>query len=198
MLQGAAILLAAGASTRFGADKRLIEIHGKPLIAVTLSKYLPVFSRVLVIVRTRDAVVDLIPDDCEVVVADQANLGMSKSLAAGIHRVKSEPWVVVGLADMPFIQVNTLELLRDTLTLSSPDIVRLRHNMRFGNPVGFRSRFFQPLTELDGDVGAKPILRKHAKNTRVLDVADEGILQDLDTPEDLRVFARITQPRSPI
>ena len=191
MSHGAAIVLSAGLSTRFGTDKRLSEIDGTPLIVAILSKYLTVFAKVCAVIRPNDSVIEHLPSECEVVEAANASQGMSQSIAAGIQSLASEQWAVIALGDMPFVSTNTLDLLNHSLQSTSSGIVRLRSGNRFGNPVGFKSEFFEMLTKLEGDVGAKSILDRHGSATHVVDVDDIGIFQDIDTPQELR---RLTRP----
>lgn len=160
------------------------------MLLATISKYLPVFERVLVVVRPNDSIVKLLPSSCEVVEAERAHLGLSQSIAAGVNCIESEDWVVIGLGDMPFIQSNTLTHLCNELDTGSHPIVRLRCCQRFGNPVGFTADFFGRLTRLAGDTGAKPILERYRDSTLVLDVEDVGIHQDIDTPDQLSRFNR--------
>jgi molybdenum cofactor cytidylyltransferase len=55
-----------------------------------------------------------------------------------------------------------------------------------GHPVGFARRFFEELSALRGDAGAREILRKHPDSIALYDVDDRGVLRDIDEPSDLR------------
>lgn len=113
-----ALILAAGRSRRFGADKRRHVLqNGRSMLATTLSLYQTAFQQVRLVLSPRDStlVSELgirlrVVDD--VVVAEDADSGMGHSLAAGIQGISAD-LTFVGLADMPFVQPATLALLRD-------------------------------------------------------------------------------------
>lgn len=183
--QGTAILLGAGFSTRFGEDKRLLELQSKPLLSHTALLYRSVFSDTVLVLRdTDEALSKLVPEDIEIVYTDRAQYGISESIKAGLKvRLKSS-WIVIGLIDMPFVESETLHLLRDQMMKSPQQIVRLRYRNRMGNPVGIPKQYYSSLLSLTGDQGARNYLAKWESNTLVLDVVDGGIHRDIDTSED--------------
>jgi len=91
---------------------------------------------------------------------------------------------VVALADMPGIQVETLRqvaaALHDGALIAAPHF----HGRR-GHPVGFSAKLGDALMMLQGDQGAKSVLRTHAQSLTRIDCEDPGILWDIDHPEDL-------------
>ena len=185
MLSGAAVLLCAGFSTRFGSDKRKHRLFGQPIIRKTVDLYLSVFDRVVVVVRPTDDVVDLLPATCEIVEAEDAHMGMSRSLAAGIKAVSEEPWVVLGLGDMPFVSEATLTLLKTRIDQGDFGIVRPFYEGTPGNPVAFSCSHFDNLVQFKGDSGARDFLRSNRDLTSVLSVQDPGICRDIDTKADI-------------
>ena len=60
------------------------------------------------------------------------------------------------------------------------------HDKRRGHPVGFGRNFFDQLSLLEGDVGAKSLLKAKAGQTLEVHVSDPGILEDIDEPSDIR------------
>ena len=179
---GAAIL-AAGASRRFGSDKRFHLIDGQPMLARTLQTYRAVFAEVAVVIRPDEPdVAKLVRDaDARIVEAERAHEGQSRSLAAAVRAMGQLDGLIIGLADMPFIQRSTLEALRETMIQKPQYVVRPVCDGRPGNPVGFPRRLFEALTGLAGDVGARSII---ATDDRValVPVNDAGIHRDIDTP----------------
>ena len=184
MLEGAAVLLGAGKSTRFGSDKRKSLVDGTPLLSKTTSLYSEEFSRVVVVIRPDDNVSALIADHCEVVVAHDTDQGMSRSLAAGIHAIGEASWAVVGLVDMPSISISTLKLIKIRIEQGDFGIVRPFYQNQPGNPIAFSSSYFIELTNLSGDQGAREIVKRDHQLVCKLHVQDPGVCLDIDTEQD--------------
>ncbi len=182
---GAALLLAAGSSTRFGSDKRKLLFNGVPLLAYVAALYKRVCPRVLVVVKPGDDdVADLVDGSYEFVVARDANIGMSRSIATGIRALETAPWVIIGLADMPYVASDTIAQIAREMDGGTP-IARPCFRGRAGNPVGFNTRFFGSLMALKGDRGAYALIEHHIDHVADVEVDDRGILCDIDRPEDL-------------
>ena len=158
---------------------------------------LAVLSRVVAVVRPGDAGADnavaaqLLALVCEVTICPQADTGMAASLAHAIaHANKAAPdaqgWIVA-LGDMPHVQPSTIQSLKTALEqgarIAVPMIAAPMYRGQRGNPVGFSRHYLPQLLALEGDQGARGIL-KHSAVTE-LEVDDSGILQDIDTPADL-------------
>jgi molybdenum cofactor cytidylyltransferase len=121
---------------------------------------------------------------CEILETDRTARGMGASLAAGVEAsARHEGWIVA-LGDMPRVEVATIAAVRSALE-SGALIAAPFHEGRRGHPVGFAAALRDELLALDGDVGARAALERHAAEVRRLDVADEGILVDIDTAADL-------------
>ena len=180
-----ALILAAGRSRRFGSDKR---IH---LLADTIQRYQETFDHVRVVLRADDGAlleqlgVSLRAGD-SVVHAQDADLGMGHSLAAGVEGLT---WtgLFVGLGDMPYVQRSTLLLLKEALESAvHPGIVRPYVADQAGQPVGFTADFLSELCALEGDAGARQLIRRHADSVIRLQTDDSGVLDDVDTPDAVR------------
>ena len=186
-LRGTAIILAAGASVRFGSDKRNIPIADTTLLQHTVGLYSSVFSKVLLVLREQaNFNVGSLPENVETVLASEARYGLSQSLRAGVVQALKEPWVVIGLMDMPFVTVQTLVSLAERLDSTSASIIRPWYKKRYGNPVGFKQECYSQLCELTGDQGARTLFDTGEFSVEALEVEDRGILMDIDTPEQLK------------
>ncbi|MBB5417741.1 molybdenum cofactor cytidylyltransferase [Paraburkholderia atlantica] len=186
------VLLAAGFGSRFDPhglhNKLLAQMPDGTLVAHEAAhRLLQVVTRVLAVVRPgSDALARVLNDaGCDVVFAASAERGMGASLAAGIEASDDAEGWIVALADMPRIAIPTIEAVARALDNGAPLVAPFYDGQR-GHPVGFGSEHRDALLALDGDTGAKALLKSGAL-TRI-DVDDPGILRDVDTPDDLRTL----------
>ena len=183
----AALILAAGASRRFGSDKRLHEVGGKPLLAHTLARYREVFDKVGVTLRPREGEVERLVRAAGAlpITAPDAHLGQGRSLAHGVAALTDSDGLVIGLGDMPFVQAETLHAIANALAKGPAQVIRPRCNSQPGNPIGFAPSMYQALTHITGDQGARNLLRSRGELVEYLDLDDSGVLKDVDRSEDL-------------
>ena len=180
--RAAAVLLAAGASRRFGTDKRLHSLDGTPMVVRTAELYATSFSKLYIVLKQDDEAVARLVEPLKpaIVIAEDAAKGMGRSLAAGISAAAGHPFVFVALADMPFVQASTLRQLRD---LAAPGcIVRPLYRGTPGHPVGFAADYFEALGQLKGDQGAREVIRRHSRSLVQFWTDDAGVVRDVDRP----------------
>ncbi|KQV79569.1 molybdopterin-guanine dinucleotide biosynthesis protein MobA [Massilia sp. Root351] len=190
------ILLAAGRGKRFdpsGQRNKLLQSLGdEPVVVRSARHMLAALPRVVAVVRPSDAAggdpvaARLLALGCEVTICQQADTGMAASLSHAVaHADKAFPdaqgWIVA-LGDMPHVRPSTIQSLKTALEQGA-GIAAPMYRCQRGNPVGFSRHYLPQLLALEGDQGARGIL-KHSAVTE-LEVDDSGILQDIDTPADL-------------
>lgn len=110
-----------------------------------------------------------------------ASQGLGDSLAAGVAATAKWRGWLVHLADMPFVPAAVFQQIADAL--EHHDLVRPRINQLPGHPVGFSARWYKKLSELNGDNGARELLRGQA--VHFIDFKDSGYLRDIDLPSQL-------------
>jgi molybdenum cofactor cytidylyltransferase len=181
------ILLAAGFSRRFGANKLLQPLaDGVPLALTAARRLRAALLDVLAVVNPRDPELArlLAEDGFPVTVCPRAQDGLGASLAWAIkYASRADAWIVA-LADMPYIQPQTIARVADAIDQSTALAAPVFRGRR-GHPVGFGRAHFEALVRLAGDDGARAILHDHAEHVRWLACEDPGILTDVDTPADL-------------
>jgi molybdenum cofactor cytidylyltransferase len=187
----AAIVLAAGRSTRMGAaNKLLAAVAGRPMVAHVVEAALASGARPVLIVtghqasEVRAALARL--DVLFVENPDYAT-GLSSSLKAGIKAApESAEGALVLLGDMPRISADHIDRLIAAFSAeNSRCIVVPTHRGRRGNPVLWSSAFFAEMLQLEGDAGAKRLMAAHADDVREVDLGSDAIFADVDTPEAL-------------
>lgn len=183
------VLLAAGTSSRYGTENKLLEeLDGEPLVrhaAMTLIE--SGIDRVIVVVgyeqeQVRRALVDL---DLEFLKNDEYAAGQSTSVKEGVRWVAEHgaDAVLVALGDMPGVSSDTVDLLLRTYDRGVADILAAAYNGQRGNPVLFDERFFDELTDVDGDTGGRQLLFESDEAIAV-ETDDTGVLTDIDRPQD--------------
>lgn len=187
----AIIILAAGLSTRFGNDNKLLEpIDDVPIIVHTVKTALLTGAGEVIVVTGHDgnSVEDLLADfPAKMVRNVTPKAGMGTSLAAGANAIRSMPDnIMIMLGDMPFVKAETLmQIASHSAPDTGHDIVVPIHDGRRGHPVMFGARYLPQLCALTGDIGARDILRDHPERVRAINVSDPGIRYDIDTVNDL-------------
>ena len=118
------------------------------------------------------------------ILCDDAEHGMGHSLRAGIKAIPDH-WhaCMICLADMPYIKPDTYKQIADQSDQFR--IVIPAHEHQRGHPVSFGRQYFNALAGSDGDTGGRKVIQTHPKAVLELTVDDEGILLDIDRPEDL-------------
>lgn len=181
------VLLAAGFSRRFGADKRWQPLaDGTPLALASACKLRAACDEVVVVLRPEDAVLAeaVAGLGCRPLPFAGAVEGMGSSLAAGVTASREAEGWLVALADMPAIAPATYALLVAGLRQGAP-LIAPSHQGQRGHPVGFSRHWRDELLALHGDQGARSLLQTHAVALRRVAVDDPGILLDIDAPADL-------------
>jgi len=183
----ACILLAAGASRRFGSPKMSAKLHdGTPMLLATLVKYQAVFERVIVVVRPDIELYEQLNTRGAVLIhSPNADQGMSQSLIAGVQATKDSGAWLIALGDMPYVQTSTIQTLHDSV--SADGICMPTYQGSSGNPVVFGKDYYAALTGISGDKGAKSVIQQYPDKLQKIAVDDQGVLQDIDTPEQLLV-----------
>lgn len=183
-----AIVLAAGFSRRFGDSKLLAKLsNGKSVFQQTIERLSEVFPERLLITRPEmaEALQESAPDT-SILRFEHADQGMGATLAYAAQHIGNWDACLVCLGDMPFIKPSSYRLIAEQATIDS--IVIPKIDSKIGNPVAFGSKFFADLKTLSGDSGGKKLTRMYPQAVRELEISDPGILQDIDTPEELALY----------
>lgn len=194
----AAIVLAAGASCRFGSDKLSypVTLEGAtlPIAAHSLLPWLETFNCVTVVVRRGSGAFRQVietalglkqPGRIRWVECADAARGMAFSLACGVRANPNAAGWLIGLADMPLLPKDAVAGVRAALS-SGAALAVPTSGGAWGHPVGFSSGYREELLTLQGDGGARPLIERDAGKVMQVKIGDAGIFLDIDFPGDLR------------
>jgi molybdenum cofactor cytidylyltransferase len=187
----AAIVLAAGRSTRMaGSNKLVAEIAGQPLVRIVAQQALASRARPVIVVagyqRERiEAALAGLP--VQIVHNPDYEKGLSTSVKTGISAVGAAlDGAIVCLGDMPWIDAKLLDRLIDAFDPERGALIVVPTVAgRRGNPVLWSRRFFPELAALDGDVGARHLIGSNAGSVIEIPVTGSGAFFDIDTPDAL-------------
>lgn len=186
----AGILLAAGSASRFGGGKLLHPLpDGTPIGVAALRNLHQALPRVLVVVRAGDTVLAELfaRERVPVLECAESAQGMGHSLAAGVRVEGDAAGWVIALGDMPCVQSLTIASVASALAGGARVVVPVYRGKR-GHPVGFGASCRAELLALRGDTGARAVLERYAAQLQRLEVDDPGVLQDVDTSQDLQTL----------
>ena len=180
----AAVILAAGASTRMGTQKLLLPLGGEPLVRRTVRQVSEAgFDDLLVVVgcdhnKILDAL-DGLP--CRHVINADYETGMGSSFRAAVGELTDSKAAMFALADQPLVTAHEYRRLLDAHQRGSPGIISVRYGEVTAPPHLFDREFFPELAQLQH--GARPVLERHRDRMLILQFPPE-LLLDVDTPED--------------
>jgi CTP:molybdopterin cytidylyltransferase MocA/SAM-dependent methyltransferase len=186
----AAIVLAAGAGSRFGGGKLLARLEGRPILQHVLERLEAAgLEEVIVVVGAdAEAVQDTIdPGGARLVVNPTPDEGLSSSLKVGIEALSDDAEAaLITLGDQPLLPPRAVRALIDAEARPDrPIVVPVYGNDAGRNPVLLRRDAFPLVGQTSGDRGLGPLLDAHPELVDEIAIRVEGGNPDVDTREDL-------------
>jgi len=182
-----ALVLAAGASSRFGSAKQLVRVAGRPLLHTAVTRAAEVTGNALIVVLGAGAgrLAPLLKHaPGSIVVNREWREGLGSSIRAGVARLPAAcSGVMLLLADQAAVTADDLRRLAGAWRRQPQYIAAALYGGVSGVPAVFPRSAFRELGELRGDVGARALLRRNA--ARVVRVPMPSAAIDIDTAEDL-------------
>jgi molybdenum cofactor cytidylyltransferase len=191
-----AVLLAAGSSRRFGSVKLLAPLQNG--IALGLQSALNLRQAgipVVVVVNPAQTALTQLYQTYQfaTLINAQAQQGIGASIAAGVRATQHANGWLIALADMPFIQAETLAQLWQVLITGAALVAPCYQGQR-GHPVGFSAAFKTALVALNQDQGAQRLLQQQQAPLQLIQTQDAGVVLDIDTPGDLQLSSKQSLP----
>ncbi|MBI5664222.1 MAG: nucleotidyltransferase family protein [Nitrospirae bacterium] len=185
--QVSAILLAAGSSKRMGQSKQLLLLKGKPVIRHCLDTLLSSEIRdIVVVLGSIEEEMKTTVDGLPVKVVFNTNPGsdMADSVRTGLRAVDgASTGILICLADQPLVTAGTIRMLVAHHNDGTGNILVPQFKTMNGHPVLFPEYLLKDI--FHGGI-LRDIIKKYPGNISLLPVEDEGVILDLDTPEDYR------------
>ena len=187
----AALVLAAGRSTRMGGPNKLLaEIGGRPLVRIAAEQALASQARPVIVVtghqpeRVAAALAGL---DVTLVHNPDYAEGMSTSVKVGIAAVPADAdGAIVCLGDMPQVDAAMIDKLVGALVPDKGALIAVPTiDGQRGNPVVWSRRFFPDLMAVEGDIGARHLIGRYGEAVTEVPLTGTAALTDVDTPEAL-------------
>jgi len=184
------IILAAGKSSRLGDIKQLLPFNGKNLLQHVINEATGAGARpVVVVIGAHAAMVSAsIPDvgKPDLLINENWEGGISSGIVAGVHHiVRLHPGIkkiIIAVCDQPFVSSALFEQLDQTQEKSGKPIVACAYADTIGTPALFTFNYFDQLLGLEGDEGAKKILKNNREDVATVDFPNGEI--DIDTQKD--------------
>jgi molybdenum cofactor cytidylyltransferase len=189
----AAIILAAGCSSRMGTFKPLLKIGKRTILerAISLFRDVGIEEVIVVVGHGAQQIIPLVQDcGARAVMNAQFELGMFSSIQAGVKSLapESEAFFVLPV-DIPMVRAQTIRDLLETYQDRSNKIIFPAFQGRRGHPPLVSASYRNEILSYSGDGGLRFFFRKHERHCVGVEVADEMILFDVDTPADYEALA---------
>jgi molybdenum cofactor cytidylyltransferase len=188
----AAIVLAAGASTRYGQPKQLLPVGSKTMLQHVVDIVLasPVDQTIVVLGHRASQVWATLKDrPAHVVTNEKWEAGLSTSVQAGLRAVRPDAQAALFvLADQPAITPEIIAALIGRYQETGGGIVVPTYQGKRGNPALFDRSLFTELMKVQGDQGGRQLIDMYEDRTERVEVGSEAVLIDVDTEEDYNRF----------
>ena len=194
------IMLAAGNSRRFGANKLLYEIEGSPMYQRTLSclfkaqkevlKKTGIFCPVTVVTQYKEVGETAEKMGAKVCYNPHPEEGISSSLKIGLKENKEADACLFTVADQPWLTWESVMGLLEVFWESEKGMACMQNGEKKGNPCIFSRKYYEKLFSLTGDVGGKKILNAHPTDIVVYQTKGERELEDIDYMDNREIKKR--------
>ena len=195
----AGIILAAGASTRFGEPKQLLRLKDKCLLEWVLDAALKseLNRIVLVLGYAHQKILQVLGDQLQhpkllVAINPQYEKGQSLSLHTGLSKVKDDyPAVMFLLGDQPMLNTATINVLLERFWADKKDICVPIYRGKRKTPTIFRRRFYTQLMDIKGDKGARQLIDDNPDQVLAVETENPICFFDVDTQQDFQSLKKM-------
>ena len=187
-----AILLAAGQSKRLKSENKLIKLYKKkPLINHSLNAlHKSKVNKIIVVLGHQKKELQ------KIIKRNNKNIftynkeykkGMASSIKAGLRKLnKKDKGFIIVQSDMPFIKSSDINKIYSSIKSKKYLVHVLKYRNRVGNPIGFDISIMKKFKKINGDIGAKFMVKRLKKETRFIRINNLKSFKDFDKVSDFR------------
>jgi molybdenum cofactor cytidylyltransferase len=193
--QIAAIILAAGASTRMGTPKQLLPWQGRSLLRSITETAISAHCHPIIVVLGAYSV-QIQPEvrnlPVQVVDNPEWQIGMGSSISKGIQALLDQDIVIDAtillLCDQPLVSLHTIQQMRSIYEATHQPIVAATYDKTIGVPALFHAKLFSELADLHQLEGAKIVIQRHLSSVATFDFPQGAI--DIDSPQEYQLLLK--------
>lgn len=180
------VILAAGNSLRFGSNKLLTDISGKPMIERALDAIPAEKLSDIIVVTQYDRIAELADQrGFRTIINRHPELGLSRSVLLGTTALMEHcDGILYQVADQPWLKRESISRMIDVFREHPDRIVSMSSGGRRGNPCIFPKAYYDELCALSGDKGGRAVIERHEDHLILFEVSAVE-LTDVDTPKDI-------------
>lgn len=183
------IILAAGSSSRFGSIKQLLHFNNKTLLQHVIDEAVDSGAEPVIVITGSNAdeiSKDIEHGNIEIIYNEKWKQGMASGIVAGIKKAitlnNDIAKIIIAVCDQPFVSSSIFKELYEQQEKTVKHIVASSYADTIGTPALFTQKYFDALMSLQGEEGAKKILKANAEDVATIDFPQGAI--DIDTQKD--------------
>ncbi len=183
------IILAAGSSSRFGSIKQLLHFNNKTLLQHVIDEAVDSGAEPVIVITGSNAdeiSKDIEHGNIEIIYNEKWKQGMASGIVAGIKKAitlnNDIAKIIIAVCDQPFVSSSIFKQLYEQQEKTVKHIVASSYADTIGTPALFTQKYFDALMSLQGEEGAKKILKANAEDVATIDFPQGAI--DIDTQKD--------------
>ncbi len=180
------VIMASGAAKRFGTNKLLASLGGKPLVSYAFHNLPQGLARTVVVTRDETVAAMARTEGFEPLLHSLPQV--SDTIRLGIEAMLDMDGCLFCMGDQPGCSPATQEKLLQTFETNPEGIIRASYQGQPGAPVLFSKAYFTELLALTGEQAGSVVIRNHAGHVRYVEAASAQELMDVDTPQQLAFF----------
>lgn len=177
-----AVLLAAGSSSRFGSNKLIFPIGGRPMSQYTMQLAIAAsgLHRIVVVTGYPEVIQLVCEYNLELALNDEPHKGQAHSVKIGLNRCLDCDGCMFFVCDQPLLSLSTVNEMIERFRREPDKIICASWQGRRGSPVIFPKELFPQLMKLEGDTGGRAVIQSNFDLLSLVETSDPAELEDMD------------------
>lgn len=183
-----AVVLAAGSGSRLGGPKLRMVVEGRSFLAQTVGVLASAgVGPICCVVAAEDALwARQEVKDAAVCMNPDPARGMLSSVIVGFAYLQGKAGALIAPVDHPYVRISTIQSLLNAFAASPEHIIKPVYRGRAGHPIILPKTLFHAVLEASGMMTLREVLVRAGVEVRYVDVDDDGVLVNVNTPADIR------------